>query len=190
MQDLNRFAQRRQRFLERLDAGVVILPAAHEAIRSHDTEYPFRQDSDFYYLTGFPEPDAKAVFRPGHEKPYVLFVRPRDREKEIWTGYRIGVEGALERYGADEVYPLSEWNTRLPALLENQRRIYVRLGKEAELDRQLIDTVTELRRKVRQGVVAPSEIIDPGAILAGLIAGYVAKLRCWRKSYWPRSPSR
>ncbi len=156
----------REQFLARLQPGVVIIPAAHEATRSNDTEFPFRQDSDFQYLTGFPEPDAIAVLRPGHEKPYVLFVRPKDREREIWTGIRAGVHGAVDEYGADEAYELGEWETKLPELLRGNRRVYVKLGHDAAVDEAVIRTIADLRRRGRQGVEAPSEVIDPAPILA------------------------
>ncbi len=160
------FRRRRERFLADLPPGVVIIPAAHEVTRSNDTEFPFRQDSWFHYLTGFPEPDAVAVLRPGHAKPFVLFVRPKDREREIWTGIRIGPEGAMERYGADEAYPLSEWPNRIAGLLENQPRLYYALGRDRTLDTLVTDTVAGLRARGRQGIEAPVEMVDPTRKLA------------------------
>ena len=160
------FAARRHRLMDTIGSGVIIIPAAHEAVRSRDTEYPFRQDSDFYYLTGFPEPDAIAVLRPGHEKPYTLFVRPRDREREIWTGFRAGSEGAVERYGADEAHDLAEWPKLLPELLRNQPRLAVSLGRDQALDSLIIGTLDQLRQRGRQGIEAPGELLDPSAALA------------------------
>jgi Xaa-Pro aminopeptidase len=99
-------AARRDPVLAAMGEGVMLLPAATEHLRSGDTHYPFRQDSDFGYVTGFPEPDAVAVLAPGAEKPFALFVRPRDPEQAIWVGPRAGVEGAVEAYGADVAHPL------------------------------------------------------------------------------------
>ena len=105
--DLEAFIERRRRFSEALGDGLSLIPAAREVARNSDVHYEFRQDSDFFFLTGFDEPDAVAVFNPSHAKErYVLFVRPRDREMEIWTGRRAGVEGAIATYGADAAFPI------------------------------------------------------------------------------------
>ena len=94
-------------FMRRMEPNsVAILPSAREVTRSNDTEYRFRQDSDFYYLTGFHEPDSIAVIAPAKDERFTLFVRPRDPEKEVWTGRRAGVEGARERFGADAAFPV------------------------------------------------------------------------------------
>ena len=95
-----------EEFMRRMDQkSVAIIPAAREATRSNDTQYRFRQDSDFYYLTGFEEPESIAVVAPGRAQKYTLFVRPRDPEQEIWVGRRAGVEGAKSEFGADESFP-------------------------------------------------------------------------------------
>src|SRR5881392_503133 len=113
-----------EEFMRRMDQkSVAILPAAREATRSNDTEYRFRQDSDFYYLTGFSEPDAIAVVAPSRSERYTLFVRPRDKEKETWTGRRAGVEGAKEKFGADAAYPVEEFQEKLTELLDGARQL-------------------------------------------------------------------
>ncbi|NIA23972.1 MAG: M24 family metallopeptidase [Gammaproteobacteria bacterium] len=118
---------RRQRLFELLGDGIAILPAAKETTRNSDTEYEFRQDSDFYYLTGFEEPGAIAVFNPSESaERYVLFVRPRDKEQETWVGRRAGVEGAVEQFGADMAYPLSEFEERLRGYLIGRPMLYCR----------------------------------------------------------------
>src|SRR5213592_4029032 len=118
--ELGPFADRRLRFAAAIADALAIVPGAHEARRNGDVHYEFRQSSDFFFLTGFDEPDAVAVINPAHAKErYVLFVRPRDRETEIWTGHRAGVEGAVATYGADAAYPIdnstrssaSTWST-------------------------------------------------------------------------------
>ncbi len=154
-------------FMRRMEPGsVAIIPAAREVTRSHDTEYRFRQDSDFYYLTGFREPDAVAVVAPGREKPFTLFVRPRDREKEIWTGRRAGVEGAKERFGADEAYPVEEFDAKLDELLDGARQLYYRLGNgHAELDQTLIRHISRMRMLGRKGVKPPQSVVDPAGLL-------------------------
>jgi Xaa-Pro aminopeptidase len=146
--------------------SVAVIPAAREVTRSHDTEYRFRQDSDFYYLTGFREPDAIAVVAPSREKPFTLFVRPRDREKEIWNGRRAGVEGAKESYGADEAFPVEEFDAKLTELLDGAGSLYYRLGGgHAELDQTLIRQLSRMRMMGRRGVRAPQIIIDPGTLI-------------------------
>jgi Xaa-Pro aminopeptidase len=147
--------------------SVAILPGARETTRSHDTEYRFRQDSDFYYVTGFHEPDAIAVIAPAHEdQRFTLFVRPRDPEKEVWTGRRAGVEGAKERFGADAAFPVEEFGEKLTDLINGSRHLYYRLGNgQPELDRTLIDQIARMRMMGRRGVHPPQAIIDPGTIL-------------------------
>lgn len=146
--------------------SVAILPAAREVTRSHDTEYRFRQDSDFLYVTGFNEPDAIAVIAPSKDAPFTLFVRPRDPEKEIWTGRRAGVEGAREKYGADEAFSVEEFDEKLVDYLSGARNLYYRLGNgKPDLDRKLIDQMARMRMMGRKGVQPPRAVIDPGSIL-------------------------
>src|ERR1044072_9297569 len=154
-------------FMRRMEPdSVAIIPAAREVTRSHDTEYRFRQDSDFYYLTGFREPDALAVVAPGREKPFTLFVRPRDPEKEIWNGRRAGVDGAREAYGADEAYAVEESDANLTERPDGAPSLYYRLGNgHAELDQTLIRQLSRMRMMGRKGVKPPQAIVDPGALL-------------------------
>jgi Xaa-Pro aminopeptidase len=154
-------------FMRRMEPNsVAILPAAREATRSNDTEYRFRQDSDFYYLTGFSEPDAVAVIAPSKEARYTLFVRPRDKEKETWTGRRAGVEGAKEKFGADAAYPVEEFREKLTEILDGARNLYYRLGNgNPELDRTIIRQLTLMRSLGRRGVQPPQAIVDPGTLL-------------------------
>jgi Xaa-Pro aminopeptidase len=163
---MSQFAERRQRFMERMDGGVAVFFAAPSRTRSNDTEYRYRQDSTFHYLTGFGEPGAAAVLRPGHpEHPYVLFVRPRNRERETWEGRRAGPEGAVARYGADAAYPIDELKTRMPDLLENAEKVYVAMGEDPERDALVLGAVRTLKAKVRRGVTAPSSFLDPAAVV-------------------------
>lgn len=145
---------------------VVIVPSAREAVRSHDTAYKFRQSSDFFYLTGFDEPEAIAVIRPAHdEHPLVLFVRPRDAEREVWDGARAGIEGAKSEYGASEAFPVAEFEAKLPELLSGRTNLVYRLGEHAEHDAQVIKHLANLRMMTRKGVVAPLTVTDPAKVI-------------------------
>src|SRR5258706_10419712 len=125
--DLAPFLERRRRFAEALGDGLAVIPGAREAARNADTDFEFRQDSDFFFLTGFDEPDAVAVFNPSHAKErYVLFVRPRDREMEIWNGRRAGVEGAIAMYGADTAYPIDQLDQKLRELMLDRPAVFYR----------------------------------------------------------------
>ena len=154
-------------FMRRMEPNsVAILPSAREVTRSNDTEYRFRQDSDFYYLTGFQEPDSIAVVAPSKDEPFTLFVRPRDPEKEVWTGRRAGVEGAKERFGADAAFPVEEFQEKLTDLLNGARHLYYRLGAgQPELDQTIIRQLSRMRAMGRKGVHPPQTIVDPGSIL-------------------------
>lgn len=154
-------AARRRALMARIgDAGVAIIPAAGEVVRSRDTHYPFRQDSDFAYLTGFPEPDAIAVLAPGRaDGEYVLFTRPRDAEREIWDGRRYGPEGACAQFGADEAYELDEFESVLPRLLAGRRDVHMALGEHGELDALVTGCVRQLRELSRRGAPAPERYI-------------------------------
>src|SRR5690606_16992102 len=112
-------AKRRKHLLEMIGAGgIAVLPAAPERVRSRDTHYVYRQDSDFYYLTGFDEPDAAAVLIPGRpEGEFLMFVRERDPTRETWDGPRAGPAGAVERFGADDAFPIADVEDVLPGLL-------------------------------------------------------------------------
>lgn len=146
--------------------SVAIIPAAREALRSNDTEYRFRQDSDFYYLTGFNEPDAVAVIAPSREARYTLFVRPRDREKETWTGRRAGVEGAKERHGADEAFPVEEFDAKLSEILDGAHTLYYRLGNgNPDLDQKVIRRLAHMRALGWRKARPPQTITDPGALI-------------------------
>ncbi|MGA7980446.1 MAG: aminopeptidase P N-terminal domain-containing protein [Chromatiaceae bacterium] len=140
--------------------AVAILSAASEVVRNRDVHYPFRQDSDFHYLTGFPEPDALAVLAPGRkEGEYLLFCRPHDEQKELWEGRRAGIEGAREHYGADQAHAIEEADELLPKLLENCERLYYPLGWNADLDGRVMHWVNLVRGKARSGVRAPVELV-------------------------------
>ena len=128
--NIKEFARRRRQLMRMMGKdAIAILPTAPEHIRNRDVEYPFRPDSDFYYLTGFPEPQAVLVLMPGRkEGECVLFCRDRDPERETWTGRRAGPEGAVERYGADDAFPVTDLDDILPGLLEGRERVFYTMG--------------------------------------------------------------
>ena len=151
------FAKRRQRLLKKLGKGsIAIVPAATHQIRNRDAEYPFRQNSDFQYLTGFPEPDAVAVFIPHRaDGEYVLFCLPKDPHAERWTGMRVGIDDAKTRYGADQAFLLDELDQRLPQLLMGCEQVYYDLGLNPTFDQRVIGYLNQLRQQARAGVQIP-----------------------------------
>jgi Xaa-Pro aminopeptidase len=154
-------------FMRRMDKdSVAIIPAAREAVRSHDTNYRYRQNSDFFYLTGFEEPEAIAVIAPSRDKKFTLFVRPRDLAQEIWTGYRAGVEGAVSDYGADEAYKIDEFDEKLQEILNGPSVLYYAFGHTlAEIDQKIIRQLTAFRESNRRPFEPPTTIVDPTLIL-------------------------
>ena len=147
------FTKRRQQLLEALGPdAVAIFVGGRLAVRSADTEFPFRQDSDFWYLTGFDHPDSVAVLSTREGPEFTLFVQPRDREAETWTGYRPGIDGAISEYGADAAYPIAELHDKLPELLRGANRIYHMLGRDQTLDAKIVALQEEIRRQSRGGI--------------------------------------
>lgn len=155
-----------EEFMRRMaPKSVAIIPGAHEPRRSNDTHYRFRQDSDFFYLTGFEEPDSLAVIQPEKDPKYTLFVRPRDPEREIWDGRRAGVEGAKSEFGASEAFPIAEFESKLADFLDGADILYYRLGMDRELDETIIKEITRMRAWNRKPIHPPQTIIDPATIV-------------------------
>jgi Xaa-Pro aminopeptidase len=141
--------------------SIAIVPSASEQRRSRDTEYPFRQDSDFHYLCGFPEPEAVLVLIPGRTHgEFVLFCRERDPRMELWHGYRAGPEGACADHGADDAFPVGDIDDILPGLIEGRERVYYSMGRSAEFDRRIMAWVNQIRSKESSGAVPPGEFTD------------------------------
>ncbi len=145
--------------------AVAVVQGARLVTRSADTEFPFRQDSDFHYLTGFDHPHALAVLRTDGGPAYTLFVEPRDRAAETWTGYRPGVEGAVADYGADEAHRADAFDGQLPGLLERAQRLFHTLGRDAKLDARIAEILDTMRLRSRLGLVPAAEIVDPRRVL-------------------------
>jgi Xaa-Pro aminopeptidase len=156
------FKRRRKQLMRIMGAdSIAILPAASEAVRNRDVHFRYRPDSDFYYLTGFPEPDAVAVLIPGRKHAeYVLFCRSKDATKAMWDGHMAGQEGAIEEYGADDSFPIDDLDEILPRMLEQKSRIFYAMGCNQELDRRLSEWITSIKCQSRSGLQSPLEIIE------------------------------
>ncbi|MGL5081283.1 MAG: aminopeptidase P N-terminal domain-containing protein [Microcoleaceae cyanobacterium] len=160
------YQQRRQQLMDKVGSGTAVFRSAPMAVMHNDVEYAFRQDSDFFYLTGFNETNAVAVFSPHHEEhKFVLFVQPKDLEHETWSGYRVGVEKAKEIYGADEVYPIAELDEKLPQYLQKAERIYYRFGRDQSFNNKIIQHWQQLIRVYPKHGTGPIAIQDVGTIL-------------------------
>ena len=161
------FTRRRKRLMDMMGTErIAVLPTASVHLRNNDVEFPFRPDSDFYYMTGYPEPEAVAVVIPDRTHgEYVLFCRERDPHKEIWDGKRAGLEGACDIYGADDAFPIEDMDDILPNLLEDRERIFHTMGNDAVFDQRVLGWVNEVRDKARTGVNAPDEFISLTHIL-------------------------
>lgn len=156
------YADRRKTFMEAIGPdAIAVVPAAPERTRNHDVHYPFRQDSDFRYLTGFDEPDALAVLAPGRsDGAFILFTRPRDPEMEQWEGRRAGPEGAMAHYGADEAFAVDEIDKRLPGLMSGRKRLAYTLGAPTGWDSRVIGWMQRARAAARKGPGAPTEVVS------------------------------
>ena len=165
--DAREFVRRRRQLMRIAgDDAILVLPAAPERIRSRDTHYPYRQDSDLWYLTGFPEPEAVLVLVPGRKHgETILFCRERDPEREGWDGPRSGPEGAVERFALDDAYPIDDLDEILPGLLEGRSRVYYHFGRDTEFDLKLIGWLNRVRAQVRSGAQPPHEFLELGHLL-------------------------
>ncbi|NJM60099.1 MAG: M24 family metallopeptidase [Oscillatoriales cyanobacterium RU_3_3] len=160
------YKQRRERLMAKIGSGTAIFRSAPAAIAHNDVEYNYRQDSDFFYLTGFNEESAVAVLAPHHEEhKFVLFVRSKDPEKETWSGYRAGVEGAKELYGADEAFPINELEEKLPKYLEKADRIYYHFGRDRTFDQTVLNHWQQLMATYPKRGTGPIAIEDSNIIL-------------------------
>ncbi len=155
------FKRRRRQLMQMMgQSSIAILPSAPIARRNRDVEFPYRPDSDFYYLTGFAEPESVAVLIPGRKQAeYVLFCRERDEERELWDGARSGQQGAREIYGADDSFPISDLDDILPRMLEQCQRVYYAMGCNLELDKRMSEWISGIREKGRAGIQGPLEFI-------------------------------
>lgn len=156
------YGLRRKKLMEHMgENSIAIFNAAKEYLRTGSTVYPYRQESDFYYLTGFDEADAVAVLVPGRpEGEFILFNKVRDPSKEIWTGRIVGQEGACAEYGVDQAFPIDNLDSMLPQLLAGRKNVYYKIGRDACFDARLMGWINKLRNGVRDGVQTPNEFIN------------------------------
>lgn len=161
MSNPSEFKQRRKQLMRRMKKhGIALLASVPARTRNRDVEFPYRQNSDFYYLTGFNEPESVAVFAPGR-KPgeFILFCREYDADKAVWTGKHAGLEGARQQFRADEAFSIDELHEVLPELLDGREAVYYPIGADAELDHQVMAAVNEVRGRARAGAKPPAEFI-------------------------------
>lgn len=162
MMNKKEFAKRRQHLIDIMEPdSIAILPSVPIANRNRDVDYIYRSDSSFHYLSGFDEPESVIVIIP--DRPhgeYLLFCRERDLSKEIWDGYRAGQEGAIEKFGADDSYPISDLDDILPGLLEGKEKVYYTMGNVPTFDQRMVGWLNHLRNASRQGMHSPTEIIE------------------------------
>ena len=158
--------QNRDQFAKRLNGGIAIIPASIPAIRTHNMEYTYRQNSNFYYLTGFEEPNSICVIAPNHpEHQFIMFVQPRDREREIWGGKRVGIDGVIEDFGADVGFPISEFDQKIPDYINETDRIYYAFDN-GSLDQKIIGFIQQNRHTRSTKGIGPNTIIDPSEFFA------------------------
>ncbi len=159
------YQSRRKRLAEKLSKdSIAIIPAAQEVLRNGDAHYRFRQDSNFYYLTGLHEPDALLIITS--DKESILFNRPRNPSEELWTGKRLGQEGAMQQLGMDAAYALEQMDTELPKLFSGKSTIYYALGKNSLLENSIRDTLNTMKQQVRRGTKAPEVLHDLEPLLS------------------------
>ena len=179
------FTRRRKKLMSMMDKNsIAIIPGAREVTRSRDTEYPFRQNSDLFYLTGFEEPDAVLVLLPGRRQGQViLFCRERDPDMELWNGYRLGPEGAIAYLGLDDAFPIDDLDEILPGLIEGTHRIYYSMGHDDHFDQRVMGWVSQIRRLVRTGAAPPADFTDLTFLLhEQRLIKSAAELRVMRKA--------
>ncbi|MEM8548144.1 MAG: Xaa-Pro aminopeptidase [Pseudomonadota bacterium] len=179
------YARRRRNLMGMMEPGsIAIVPAAGLQVRSRDTEFPFRQDSDFLYLSGFNEPDAVLVLMPGRRQgQFVLFCHERDPVYEQWNGARIGPEGACADYAADDAFPLADIDDILPGLVEGRNRVYYSMGRSAHFDQRVMNWVQSIRDSRAPGAVPPGEFTDLDHLLHELrLFKSAAELRIMRRA--------
>ena len=157
----NEFARRRKQLMRMMGKdSIAIVPTAQELVRNRDVEFPYRADSDFYYLTGFNEPNAVAVLIPGRPHgEYLLFCRERDPTMETWVGPRAGTEGAVADFSADDAFPISDIDDILPGLMEDREQVFYTIGARPEFDKSVMDWVNRIRQGNRRGARTPDKFV-------------------------------
>ncbi len=167
MMDKKQFANRRKELMRMIgEDGIAVIPASPERRRNRDVYYNYRQDSDFQYLSGFPEPDAVIVLVPKRKHgEYVLFCREKDSHKETWHGRRVGQEMACDEYGADDSFPISDIDDILPGLIEGREKLFCTMGIDSAFDAKVMGWINNIRENARGGAKPPQEIVSLENIL-------------------------
>jgi len=159
------YSQRRARLLNKMQHGIGIIPTAPEVARNADTHYDYRHDSNFYYLSGFTEPESVVVLIAGDEPRSILFCREKNLEREIWDGHRFGPDAAREQFGFDAAYPIGQLDEKLTELIGNQPALFYPLGIDPAWDQRILRLRGAVQEKVRSGIRAPDEIRDVRTLL-------------------------
>jgi len=175
--DKKEFKNRRKRLMDMIGSdSIAILPTASVITRNRDVEFPFRPDSDFFYLTGYPEPEAVLVLIPDRkEGESILFCRERDEKMETWHGRRSGLDGAVNIYSVDDAFPIEDMDDILPGLIEGHERIFYNMGSDQNFDQRVLGWVNQIRGKVRAGAIAPDEFIS--------LNHFLHEMRLYKSSY-------
>ena len=178
------YERRRQTLMEHIGDGIAILPSAPVARRNGDVLYRYRADSDFFYLTGFNEPEAVAVLIPGRATgEFLIFCRERNPAEELWDGQRAGLEGAVQHFNADDAFPIDDIEDILPSLLENRSKVYCNLGRYPDFDEQLLHWLSDVKNRKRSGISAPGELVDLGYLLHELrLVKSAAEIKAMRRA--------
>ncbi len=179
------FKRRRKALMQQVGEGnIALIASASSQTRNRDVEFPFRQDSDFYYLTGFNEANSLAVFIPGREQgEYILFCREFDEKKALWEGAHAGLEGATAHYDADDSFPIDDMDEILPGMLENKSKVFYPMGRDSELDLQILEWISNIKKQSRNGVNAPGELVLLEHLLHEMrLFKSAAELRLMRKA--------
>ena len=160
------YKKRRESLLERMEGGVAILKGAPEQIRTNDTEYPYRQDSDFFYLTGYTDPSAGCIIDPNNkEKPFRLFVLPQDPKKEVWTGWRLSFDETVEQFGADEALDIADFDDAILKAMKTATKVYTNLNHDKEHQHKMLDQVGMVRKEVQRTGGGPEGLESVGSIV-------------------------
>ena len=155
-----RYQRRRAQLAKAMQRGIAIIPTAHEQARNRDTQFPYRFDSYFYYLSGFMEPDAVVVLIAGKIPKTILFCREKDLTREIWDGYRYGPKAAQKQFAFDASYPIAKLDELMPKLIADQPTLHYPLGADTTWDARVVGWINQVKAQVRSGVSAPAEIND------------------------------
>jgi len=166
MSTAKEYARRRQDLMRQIGDGIAVIPSAPISTRNGDVHYRYRADIDFFYLTGFNEPEAVAVLAPGRKGgEFLMFCRERDAAQEMWDGDRAGLDGAVSHFKADDAFPIEDMEDILPNLLENRSKVYCNLGRYPDFDKELLNWVNDTRTRKRSGITVPGELVDLGYFL-------------------------